>query len=45
MWLITYSTDRDRTRLTRTISAATYTEAYILASMYNNYIIVDIKKI
>ena len=45
MWLITYSTDRDRTRFTRTVCAATYTEAYIIASMYNNYDIIEIKKI
>lgn len=44
MWLITYTTDNGSTEQTRTVSAATYTQAYIKC-MCNGLIILDIKKI
>ena len=46
MWLTTYSTENDPNapRYTQTISAATYTQAYI-KSMRDEIIILEIKKI
>ena len=46
-WLITYITENDYNapRHTQTISAATYTEAYLLFMIRYDGIITDIKKI
>lgn len=44
-WLITYTTDNGTSEHQQTISAATYTQAYINFSIGNNFIILDIKKI
>ena len=44
-WLITYTTDYNQTQRTQTITAPTFTEAYILFSMRNDGIILEIKKI
>jgi len=45
MWLITYTTDYNATQQTQTINAPTFTEAYLLFSICNDGIILDIKKI
>ena len=47
MWLITYSTvnDYNAQQYQQTIKARTYTEAYLLFSLSNDFIILDIKKI
>lgn len=47
MWLITYSTENDYNapQYQKTIEARTYTEAYLLFTIGNNGIILDIKKI
>jgi len=45
MWLITYTTDYNATQHTQKITAATYTEAYLLFSIGNDGIILEIKKI
>jgi hypothetical protein len=44
-WLITYTSDYDVTRQQLIITAATYTQAYLLFILRNDSIILDIKKI
>lgn len=46
-WLITYCkiSDYNAPQYTKTINASTYTEAYLLFSIGNDFIILDIKKI
>ena len=45
-WLITYTNDQNRTQQTQIIIAKSYTEAYLLFSVKNNYsIVLEIKQI
>lgn len=44
-WLITYTQDHNQTRQQETIIASTYTQAYLLFSIGNDFIILEIKKI
>ena len=44
-WLVIYTTDNGKTAERQTITAATYTKAFVLFCVHYNGIILNIKKI